>query len=77
MIQKFNLKKNNKFPIKEANREGGGTSARQNSGCEISGEGGTSADSCLIGVSADSCPAGYLIEGVINTIYNLLHHILG
>ena len=34
-------------------------------------------DSCPIGVSADACPAGYLIEGVINTIYNKLHHILG
>ena len=35
-------------------------------------------DSCPVGVSADSCPAGApLIEGVINKIYNLLHHILG
>ena len=35
-------------------------------------------DSCPIGVSADSCPAGApLIEGVINKIYNLLHHVLG
>ena len=34
-------------------------------------------DSCPIGVSADSCPACSLIEGVINKIYNLLHHILG
>ena len=37
----------------------------------------TVTDSCPIGVSADSCSAGYLIKGVINTIYNLLHHILG
>ena len=54
--------KNNKFPIKEANRGGGGTSTGQNSGCEISGEGGTLAghSGCEIsgegGTPADGIP---------------------